>query len=869
MTVGAEQGRVQGDDASAWRRWGPYLSERAWGTVREDYSADGDAWRYFPHDHARSRTYRWNEDGLAGLSDDGQRLCFALAFWNGVDPILKERAFGLTGPEGNHGEDVKEYWWFVDSTPTHSWMRWRYAYPQRAFPYEDLVRENARRTRHDPEYELLDTGVFAEDRYFDVTVDYAKASPDDICIRITVVNRGPEDAVLHVLPTLWFRDTWTWRPGTPVPTITATAAGALAATHPDLGSVVLAGDGTAEPLFCDNATNTGRLWGIPGSAYPKDGINDHVVDGAATVNSARTGTKAALHHVLAVPAGGSHEVRLRLSAAVAPDLAADWEGTMSARAAEADDFYAELTQGATADEAHLVRSAMAGMLWSKQYYAYDVHTWLAGDPGQPPPPAERRQGRNRRWQHLDAEAVVSMPDPWEYPWFAAWDLAFHCVTLAHVDPAFAKQQLAMVLGAGWMHPTGQVPAYEWDFGAVNPPVHAWAALHVFRTDGGTDLPWLRQVFERLIVNSTWWVARNDPEGDGTFSGGFLGMDNIGPFDRGAALPDGLVLEQADATGWMALSCASMLEIALVLSESDPALEDMALMFFDLFTLIADAAETSGLWSEDDGFFYDRITRPDGSGWPIEVRSMSGVVPIFATVTLREDLLARLPRLRARVTRFRAERGGDAGGGDHEAASGSGAALLALVEPGRLRRILRIVGSPGEMLAPHGVRALSAAYRNAPYVLHAGAENDTEIDYEPAESTNALFGGNSNWRGPVWLPVNFLLQQALRRYGRASGAQETVEYPTGSGEHATYSAIADDLSDRLTRLYLPDGHGRRPVWGGQERFASDASWRDALLFYEYFNGDDGAGLGASHQTGWTGLLANLVLERVRDRRSISP
>ncbi|MGN6743546.1 MAG: MGH1-like glycoside hydrolase domain-containing protein, partial [Amnibacterium sp.] len=740
MPEDAERARLTGPDADAWRRWGPYLSERAWGTVREDYSADGDAWSFFPHDHARSRAYRWNEDGLAGISDDAQRLCFSLALWNGADPILKERAFGLTGPQGNHGEDVKEYWWFVDSTPTHSWMRWRYVYPQREFPYAELVEESARRGRHDPEYELLDTGVFDEDRYFDVVVDYAKADVDDLCLRIAVTNRGPDAATLHVLPTLWFRDTWTWRLGVPVPEISASPAGALVARHEELGTMVLATDGDAEPLFCDNATNTDRLWGRPGPAYPKDGINDHVVAGAPTVNPARTGTKAALHHVLDVPAGGTREIRLRLSRAAAPDLEATWVAATTARAAEADAFYAGLTAGATPEEAHVIRSAMGGMLWSKQYYAYRVRTWLTGDPGQPAPPPERWQGRNHRWQNLDAEAVVSMPDPWEYPWFAAWDLAFHCVTLAHVDAAFAKQQLAMVLGAGWMHPTGQVPAYEWDFGAVNPPVHAWAALHVFRRDGGTDLPWLRQVFERLIVNSTWWVARNDPDGNGTFSGGFLGMDNIGPFDRGAVLPDGVTLEQADATGWMALSCVSMFEIALVLAEHDPALEDMALMFFDLFALIARATEGSGLWHEEDGFFYDRLTRPDGTGWPIAVRSMSGLVPVFAAVSVPRALLERLPRLKAHVDRFLEDHGDAAEGADVDITpTGEGHGLLALVDRERLRRIMRVVGGEGEMLSPPGVRAMSAAYRDHPFVLHAGVEDSTQVDYEPAESTTALFG----------------------------------------------------------------------------------------------------------------------------------
>ncbi len=888
---GAEQARLDGPDGAAWKRWGPYLSDRAWGTVREDYSAAGDAWASFPHDHARSRTYRWNEDGLAGLCDDQQRLCLSLAFWNGVDPILKERAFGLTGPQGNHGEDVKEYWWNVDSTPTHSWLRWRYVYPHAAYPYEDLVATNAARTREDPEYELLDTGVFDGDRYFDITVDHAKDGPDDICVRVRVTNAGPAAATLHLLPTLWFRDTWSWVPGTPAPSITAGPAGSLVARHAELGELVLSSDGVPTPLFCDNATNTRRLWGQDGPAFPKDGINDHVVSGAATVNPALTGTKAALHHVLTVAAGATVEVRLRLARAAAdrstpPDLAAGWEAVLADREADADDFYAGICAGATADEAHVVRSALAGLLWSKQYYAYVVRDWLAGDPGQPTPPAARLTGRNSRWTTLDIHAVVSMPDTWEYPWFAAWDLAFHCVTLAAVDPAFAKAQLAMVLGDGWMHPSGQVPAYEWDFGAVNPPVHAWAALRVFRIDGSRDVAWLRQVFRRLLVNFAWWVTKNDPAGFGVFTGGFLGMDNVGPFDRGAALPDGYSLEQADATGWMALACLSMFEIATVLSAEDPTVEDMALMFFEDFTLIARATVDAGLWHEDDGFYYDQLVRAgDGARWPVDVRSMSGLVPLFAVVTVAPDLLTRLPRLQERVDRFLGQHPHAAAAADVTAAeppptgpsqptgpvdpAGRPApdavpGLFALVDRTRLARVLSRVTDPAELLSPHGIRSVSAVYRGAPYVFRGGLDDDTRIDYEPAESTTPLFGGNSNWRGPVWLPVNVLLLQALRRYGEALGDGVLVEHPNGSGRSMTVGAVADDLADRLVGLYLPDAQGHRAVWGGTPRFRDDPRWRDALLFFEYFQGDDGAGLGASHQTGWTGLVADVLLERIRAR-----
>jgi len=896
--AGAEQARLDGPDAAAWRRWGPYLAERAWGTVREDYSADGDAWSSFPHDHARSRTYRWNEDGLAGLCDDSQRLCLALAFWNGVDPILKERVFGLTGPEGNHGEDAKEYWWYLDSTPTHSWMRWRYVCPQRAFPYEELVRVASERTRLDPEYELADTGVLDGDRYFDIAVDHAKDSPDDVCIRVRVTNAGPEAATLHLLPTLWFRDTWSWGPdagaatvGDARPGLTAATDAALTARHPELGELVLTTDTPATALFCDNATNTERLWGVPGPAYPKDGINDHVVSGAPTVNPARTGTKAALHHVLDVAAGATVEVRLRL-APPGPrpaDLGAGWEAVVAARAREADEFYAALGAGATADEAHLLRSVYAGMLWSKQYYAYVVRDWLAGDPGRPPPPASRLTGRNSRWQSLDVHAVVSMPDTWEYPWFAAWDLAFHCVTLAAVDPAFAKSQLAMVVGAGWMHPGGQVPAYEWDFGAVNPPVHAWAALRVFRIDGSRDTAWLRGVFERLLVNSTWWITKNDPGGLGVFTGGFLGMDDIGPFDRDD-VPLGYTLEEADATGWMAQSCLCLLEIAAVLAAADPTLQDMALMFFEEFTLIARAGSDAGLWDAEDGFDHDQLVREsDGSVWPVRVRSVSGLVPLFAAVTLGPDVLAGFPALAQRAARFAADHPLPAAGsevafgtaaaaaapgpGGAAAPGGSGApagapALLAFLGRDRLLQVLRRVSDPAEFLSPHGIRSLSAAYRGDGYVFRGAVEDGSRIDYEPAESTTALFGGNSNWRGPVWLPVNVLLVDALRRYDDGYGDTVRVEHPTGSGRWLSLAAVADDLSDRLLGLYLPDAAGRRAVWGAgptTARFRDDARWRDSLLFFEYFNGDDGAGLGASHQTGWTGLLADLLLERLRARR----
>jgi len=634
-------------DGGNWRRWGPYLSERAWGTVREDYSADGDAWASFPHDQARSRAYRWNEDGLGGICDEDQILCLAFAFWNGRDPILKERIFGLTGAEGNHGEDAKEYWWYLDSTPTHSWMRWRYVYPQAAFPYAEVVRVNGSRGRDEPEFELLDTGAFDEDRYWDIGVDYAKAGPDDLCIRVRVRNAGPEGAALDLLPTLWFRNRWSWDPAAQRPLIEA-RDGRLRATDPALGTMTLRGSGAPEPLFCDNETNTGRLWGQEGPAYPKDGINDHVVGGAATVNPDRTGTKAALRYRLEVGPGETAEVRLRL-APDPGDLGRSWTQAIAARRREADAFYAGLAPRATPDEALVMRQAFAGMLWSKQFYHYDVARWLDGDPAGPPPPGERRSGRNAGWRHLRNHDVISMPDKWEYPWYAAWDLAFHCVTLAHVDPAFAKAQLRLVTREWYMHPNGQLPAYEWDFGDVNPPVHALAALRVFQIDGARDVDWLQRVFHKMLLSFTWWANTKDPEGDNLFGGGFLGLDNIGPFDRSTPLPPGLRLEQADGTGWMAFYCLGMLEIALVLAGHDPAYEDAAVKFFQHFTLIQAAMNDQGLWDEADGFYYDQIRRAsDGDRWPVRARSMTGLIPLYAAGVADPAVIGRLEEFPARV-----------------------------------------------------------------------------------------------------------------------------------------------------------------------------------------------------------------------------
>jgi hypothetical protein len=844
-------------DAS-WRRWGPYLSERAWGTVREDYSADGDAWSSFPHDHARSRAYRWSEDGLGGICDDRQLLCVAFAFWNGHDPILKERVFGLTGHEGNHGEDAKEYWWYVDSTPTHSWMRWRYVYPQAPFPYAELLAENARRDRHAPEFELLDTGVFDQDRYWDVTVDYAKATPDDICMRVHVRNAGPEPATLHLLPTLWFRNRWSWDPEVARPQIHE-KGGVLVAEDHALGTMTLTGSQAPEPLFCDNDTNSQRLWNQPGPIYPKDGINDHVVHGLGTVNPQRTGTKAALWYRLDVAPGATTDVGLRL-APKPRKLGKSWTAALDTRAREADAFYASLAPQATPAEALVMRQAFAGMLWSKQFYNYDVQRWLDGDPGQPPPPDARRgpKARNVAWRHLYNHDVVSMPDKWEYPWYAAWDLAFHCVTLAHVDPELAKAQLRLITREWYMHPNGQLPAYEWNFGDVNPPVHALAALSVFELDGRRDRDWLERIFHKLLLGFTWWANVKDPEGDHLFGGGFLGMDNVGPFDRSAPLPEGQVLEQADGTGWMALYCLSMLEMALVLASEDDAYEDVAIKFFEHFTLIAEAINDRGLWDEADGFYYDRVRRAsDGQAWPVRVRSMTGLIPMCAVAIGAPEVTSRLAEFTTRIAEFLEARP------EYRAAvqsprDGRGATMLAIVGEDRLPRILERLADESEFLSPHGLRSLSAIYRDHPFEFWGSGQVAATVDYEPAESTIPLFGGNSNWRGPVWFPVNYLVIAALERFALHYGDELVVEFPHHSGRRLTLHEITTELAERLVRIFLDRPDGRRPVFGDLERFQRDPTWHDALLFHEYFNGDDGAGLGASHQTGWTGLVADMIV-----------
>ena len=864
--------------AGEWKEWGPYLSERAWGTVREDYSERGTAWEYFPHDHARSRAYRWSEDGLAGVCDQRQRLCFALALWNGRDPILKERIFGLSGNEGNHGEDAKECWWYLDSTPTHSWMRWRYHYPQDAFPYERLVEENAQRGRDLPELELPDTGAFDAGRFFVVEVDYAKAGPKDLCAVVRVENAGSSSERLHVLPTLWFRNTWSWHPSRSRPSLRALDGG-IVVSHPELGDYSLATgpapDGSrARLVFCENETNFARLFGVPNTTpYPKDGIADHVVSGAATVNPDLVGTKAAAWYELDLAPGEVVELRLRLRDDPDPataDLGGEHAEVMRRREGEADAYFAGLVPPeATPEEAMVLRQAAAGLLWSKQFYHYDVARWLDGDRGEPPPPPSRRAGRNAGWRHLSCHDVLSMPDKWEYPWFAAWDLAFHCVALAHLDPELAKHQLRLLCREWYMHPNGQLPAYEWNFGDVNPPVHAWAALRVFEADGADDYEFLERVFHKLLLNFTWWVNREDAEGNNVFQGGFLGLDNIGPFDRSAALPVDGHLEQSDGTAWMAMYCLNMLEIAQVLALHDDAYEDIATKFFEHFAYIASAIDAQGLWDEEDGFYYDVLHRPDGTRQPLRARSMVGLVPLFAAAVLEDETSRRLPDFARRVGWFVANKPEVAASVAEPVADVPGAGrLLSVVGPERLRRVLSRMLDEGEFLSPHGLRSLSAWHREHPLELDLGGGAVARLDYEPGESTTGMFGGNSNWRGPVWFPLNYLVIEVLRRYQRCLGPGFRVELPTGSGRQVTLGEVADELGRRLVGVFLDDPSGRRPVFGHCELLQRDPRWHDLLTFSEYFHGDDGRGLGASHQTGWTALVMLLVIESCAARRGRS-
>jgi len=883
----AETERLRDDRARVrhWKRWGPYLSERAWGTVREDYSASGSAWDYFPHDHARSRAYRWNEDGLAGISDRHQRICFALALWNGADPILKERLFGLTGGEGNHGEDVKEYYFYLDSTPTHSLMRYLYKYPQRAFPYAQLVEENRRRGRQAAEFELADTGVLDNHRYFDVFVEYAKAAPDDILITIRACNRGPEAAPLHLLPTVWFRNTWSWEERRPRPWLTRleeTAPGTvIALDEPTYGTRWLYCEGAPSLLFTENETNVRRLFGVERDGFFKDGINDAVVNGQmAAVNPEGIGTKAAAHYQVVIPAGEAVTIRLRLSDVSPVDwtdgpFGAGFDRLHAARQREADEFYRDvIPETLSADARSVMRQSFAGLLWSKQYYHYVVQDWLRGDPAQPTPPAGREQGRNREWPHLYNADIISMPDKWEYPWYAAWDLAFHCVPLALVDADFAKQQLVLLLREWYMHPNGQLPAYEWAFGDVNPPVHAWAAWRVYKIDkkrtGVGDRVFLERVFQKLLLNFTWWVNRKDAEGMNVFQGGFLGLDNIGVFDRSAQLPTGGHLEQSDGTSWMAMYSLNMLAIALELANGNPAYEDVASKFWEHFLYIAHAMNNRGqdgvsLWDDADGFFYDVLHLPDGSRRPLKVRSMVGLIPLFAVETIEPEVLERLPAFKRRMEWFVANRPDLTRNVACMRTPGMGERrLLAVVWPDRLRRVLQVMLDETEFLSEYGVRALSRRHLHEPFSLHVDG-HEHRVTYEPGESSSGLFGGNSNWRGPIWFPVNYLLVEALQKYHHYLGDEFRVACPTGTTRLATLREVAADLSQRLTRIFLRDADGRRPVFGGRPLFNNDPHWREMVPFHEYFHGDTGAGIGASHQTGWTALVAKL-LQQSGERRT---
>ena len=862
-----------------WKRWGPYLSERQWGTVREDYSDDGDAWSYFPHEHARSRAYRWGEDGIAGFCDERQRLCLALALWNGADPILKERMFGLANGEGNHGEDVKEYWFYLDSTPTHSYAKCQYKYPQGQFPYQDLVSVNARRTKQDMEYELLDTGIFDADRYFDVMVEYAKAGPEDILMQVTAINRGPDRATLHVLPSLWFRNTWGWGDDTGRPSMHAvgTAGPRAVAAHPELGEWELWADDGASLLFCENETNNQRLFGVPNATpYVKDGINDYVVAGdEAAVNPEQTGTKLAVHHVLDLAPGEAAEVRVRLCGPSvakaggepsAARLGTAFHDVMRARQTEADAFYATLIpESLDADGAMVMRQALAGLLWSKQYYEFDVHRWLREhgiDPWDARAP--HRAVRNVGWFHMIASDVISMPDKWEYPWFAAWDLAFHCAPLSLVDVDFAKDQVELLLKTRYLHPNGQIPAYEWNFSDVNPPVTAWAALFVYEREaeirGQGDREFLARVFERLLTNFTWWVNRKDPDDRNLFQGGFLGLDNIGIFDRSAPLPGGGTLEQADGTAWMALYCQWMLQIALELARHDPAYVDMAVKFIAHFMWIAVALNPPGrdseLWDEEDGFYYDVMRMPDGAAIALKVRSLVGLLPICAATVFEADLVERHPEMFARLLEF-SQRFADSlpALSQLPGPNPEGRRITALVSEDRLRRILAVMLDEREFLSPHGIRAISRRHLEQPCRFDWGGQ-DYEVHYLPAESDTGMFGGNSNWRGPVWFPMNLVIIRALVQMHRYYGDRLTVECPTGSSTRMNLLEVAGEISGRMTSTFTRDAQGRRPVFGGIEKFQADPHWRDLVLFHEYFHGDNGAGIGASHQTGWTGTVALL-------------
>ena len=881
--IDAEKRRIEESRKGTrnWRRWGPYLSERQWGTVREDYSGDGTAWDYFPHDHARSRAYRWGEDGIAGFSDERQLLCLSLALWNGRDPILKERLFGLTNQQGNHGEDVKELYYYLDAVPSHAYNRMLYKLLQAAYPYQWLIDENAdRKGSSQREFELIDTGLFDEDRYFDVEVEYAKVAPDDILMRITVHNRGPATAPIHILPQAWFRNIWSWSDDYSRPEMSAQTPGIVQGNHDGIGRFTLGFEAPDRLAFCDNDTNFPKVFGSTGlPGYCKDGVNDFIVQGRHdAINPDGRGTKVAGVYHRAVAAGQSTVVRVRLCAndADAPDFAG-FDALVQQRRQEADAFYAVLQSDIEDDDIRLVqRQAFAGLLWSKQFYRLDVAQWLDGDPRQPAPPAGRRYGRNSSWRHLDAADVISMPDKWEYPWFAAWDLAFHCVSMSLVDPEFAKRQLLLLCQAWMMHPNGELPAYEWAFGDVNPPVQAWAALHVYQVDqhlnGGVgDVAFLERVFQKLLLNFTWWVNRKDTQGFNIFEGGFLGLDNIGLFDRSAPLPTGGHIQQSDGTAWMAMFCLNMLHIAVELGQHDPVYDDMATKFFEHFLYIGSAmtgrgGAGHGLWDDGDGFYYDQLSMPDGSVLPMRIRSMVGLIPLFAVAVVDQAMLERLPGLIERMRFLHEQRSDlaalvsrwdDPGAGDRH--------LLSLAREFRMTKLLERMLDEDEFLSPHGVRALSRTYLEHPYDFeYAGVHY--VVKYLSGESDSGLFGGNSNWRGPIWMPVNFLLVESLRRFHSYYGAGYTIEYPSGSGQKLTLNEVADNLSRRLIKIFRRGPDGRRAVFGECAKFQTDPHFRDLIPFHEYFDGDTGRGIGASHQTGWTALVANLIANLATNRRN---
>jgi len=874
--AGVERQRMQ---HAPWRRWGTYVSERQWGTVREDYSADGNAWAYFPHDHARSRVYRWGEDGIGGFCDDRQTLCLGIALWNGKDPILKERLFGLTNSQGNHGEDVKELYYYLDATPTYSYARMLYKYPQAAYPYQELVEQNHRRGKLEAEFELLDTGIFAENRYFDIEIEYAKAESDDLLLCVTVYNRGPEAARLHLLPQLWFRNTWNWFAGAVKPSLRAEGDRRVLIEHSALGQWAADFDSPQQLLFCDNETNLRRVFGQNDApaGYFKDAFHDYVVHHQAeAVNPERTGTKAAGLFILDIAAGACQTVRVRLRHSQEPgDCFADFDRLIATRRQEADAFYAELQTEVTDADARLIqRQAWAGLLWSKQFYYYDIPQWLDGDPGQPSPPAARLRGRNSDWRHLNNADILSMPDKWEYPWYAAWDLAFHCVALVTVDPQAAKHQLVMLCREWYMDPNGELPAYEWNFSDVNPPVHAWATWKVYQADcqqnnGVSDLVFLERVFHKLLINFTWWVNRKDIEGHNIFQGGFLGLDNIGVFDRSKPLPTGGYIDQADATAWMAMYCLNMTRIALELAGHNHVYEDIASKFFEHFLSIAAAMnnlgdEGIGLWNEEDQFFYDVLRLPGGEKMPLRLRSIVGLIPLFAVEVVTEEALLALRGFTSRLRWFlnyrpdlaklvsRWEQQGD-----------ERRHMLSLVRVVRMTALLKRMLDENEFLSPYGIRAMSRSYLAQPYRFECQGAG-YQVHYLPAESDNSLFGGNSNWRGPIWLPVNYLLIQSLRRFHRFYGESVKVECPTGSGIQMTLGEVADELGRRLARLFLRDAEGRRPLFGDCPLLNHDPHFKDHVLFYEYFHGDNGRGAGASHQTGWTALIINLINEMYRPK-----